>query len=384
MAKIVTKKKTKSVIVKKKLPARTARRTKLPTRKQKIKKATTLNFERFEENPIITPNGEHHWESKATFNPAALFEGGRVHLLYRAIGNNDVSVLGYAVSENGFDVDEQQEHPAYTNHQTMENKECAYVAPVCISSGGGWSGGCEDPRLAAIDDTAYLLYTAFDGWGSIRMALTSLSLKDFCNQNWKWKKPVFISPPGEIHKNWVLFPEKINGKYAILHSISPNVLVDYIDDLKEFDGKKFIRSFYRARSGREEWDNWVRGAGPTPIKTKLGWLVLYHAMDDRDPNRYKLGAMLLDLNDPTKVLYRARAPFLEPDECYENEGFKAGVVYCCGAVVKDEKLLIYYGGADTVTCVASVNLEEFLNELMATGKPTVKKKSTMKRKGDRK
>lgn len=384
MAKIVAKKKAKSVIGKKKSSARGARRVKLSSRTQKAKKITTLSFERFEENPIIVPNGEHQWESKATFNPAAVYADGLVHLLYRAIGDNDVSVLGYAVSGNGFDIDAQREHPAYTNHSIMEHTERAYVSPVCVSSGGGWSGGCEDPRLAMIDDNVYLLYTAFDGWGSIRMALSSLSLKDFCNQNWKWKKPVFISPPSEIHKNWVLFPEKINGKYAILHSISPYVLVDYVDELKEFDGTKFIQSFYHARSGREGWDNWVRGAGPTPIKTKHGWLVLYHAMDDLDPNRYKLGAMLLDLNDPTKVLYRAKSPFLEPDECYENEGFKAGVVYCCGAVVKEEKLLIYYGGADMVTCVASINLEEFLNELITTGRPIVKKKNVMKRKIARK
>lgn len=382
----VARKPTKKKVVRKVVVSRKTnpssprlRRMTSSAKRTKSKKEKALSFERFEENPIITPNSGHHWESKATFNPAALFEDGKVHLLYRAIGDNDASVLGYAVSSNGFDIDVQLPNPAYTNHGTMEHSERAYVTPVCVSSGGGWSGGCEDPRLTRIGNRVFLLYTAFDGWGSIRMALTSISLPDFCNRNWKWNRPVFISPPNEVHKNWVLFPEKINGKYAILHSISPFVLVDYVGDLKEFDGTKFINSYYHARSGRDEWDNWVRGAGPTPIKTKHGWLVLYHAMDDSDPNRYKLGAMLLDLKDPTKVLYRAKAPFLEPDECYENEGFKAGVIYCCGAVISGDRLLIYYGGADTVTCVASVNLEEFLKELTTTGKPTIKKKSTTKR-----
>lgn len=359
-----------------------ARSQKRVTKKSAKKAGPVLTFERFEENPIIVPNPNNHWESKATFNPAALLIDGKVHLLYRAIGDNDMSVLGYAGSGNGFDIDEQLPHPAYMqrdkNAPVRNGKD---MLPISYCSGGGWNGGCEDPRLTVLGDTVYLLYTAFDGWGSIRIALSSIALQDFREKKWNWLKTVFISPPGEIHKNWVLFPEKINGKFAILHSVSPNVLVDYFDSLDEFNERTFIRSYYSGKSGREdEWDNWVRGAGPTPIKTKHGWLVLYHAMDNSDPNKYKLGAMLLDLSDPTKVLYRTKAPLLEPSECYENEGFKAGVVYCCGAVVNEGRLLIYYGGADTVTCVASIDLDEFLNELIATGKPTVRKKSTIKRK----
>ena len=165
-------------------------------------------------------------------------------------------------------------------------------------SGGGWNGGCEDPRLTLIEGTVYLTYTAFDGWGSIRIALSSIALEDFLNKNWKWKKPAMISPPGEIHKNWVLFPEKINGKFAILHSISPNIMMDYFDTLDDFDdgeNSDHPRANTIAVSNTGAWDSWIRGAGPPPLKTKDGWLLLYHAMDLRDPNRYKLGAMLLDL-----------------------------------------------------------------------------------------
>ena len=123
------------------------------------------------------------------------------------------------------------------------------------------------------------------------------------------------------------------------------------------------------------WDTWIRGAGPPPLKTKDGWLLLYHAMDVRDPNRYKLGAMLLDLNDPTKVLYRSRTPILEPDVYYENQGFKAGVVYSCGAVVKDGELYVYYGGADSVTCVAMANLDTFLDELKTYGASAARRRT---------
>lgn len=179
---------------------------------------------------------------------------------------------------------------------------------------------------------------------------------------------MLISPPGEVHKNWVLFPEKINGKFAILHSISPEILVEYVNDLDKFqDDDQFIKSHYSRISNTKSWDSWVRGAGPPPIKTRLGWLLFYHAMDTRDPNRYKLGSMVLDLNDPTKVLYRTKAPILEPVEWYENTGWKSGVVYSCGAVVKDGELYVYYGGADSVVCVAMANLDKFLEELKKHG-----------------
>ena len=118
------------------------------------------------------------------------------------------------------------------------------------------------------------------------------------------------------------------------------------------------------------WHIHVRSAGPPPIKTDKGWLVLYHAHDAKEPNRYKLGAMLLDLVDPTKVLYRATAPILSPDETYENHG-KPGIVYACGAVVRDGKLFVYYGGADKVVCVATAHLDSFLDALVRGSQPSL-------------
>ena len=112
------------------------------------------------------------------------------------------------------------------------------------------------------------------------------------------------------------------------------------------------------------WHKRTRSAAAPPIKTKDGWLLLYHAMDKDDGGRYKLGALLLDLKDPNKVLYRAQSPILEPDEWYENEGYKSGVVYSCGAVIKDGELFVYYGGADKVSCVATAHLDKFMKELV--------------------
>ena len=318
-----------------------------------------VKLERSLRNPIISPR-LYEWESKATFNPTAFVSNGKVHLIYRAIGNDDVSVLGYASSYDGYHIEERLSHFIYKrfNENFKEGK------PLIYSSGGGWNGGCEDPRVTLIGDTVYMLYTAFDGWHSVRIALTSIKLSDFKNKKWNWEKSVLISPPGEIHKNWVLFPQKINGKFAILHSFYPKILIEYFDSLDDFDGNKFIKSDNtRPIDKKRVWDSWFRGVGPSPIKIKEGWLILYHAMDHKNTDKYRLGALILDLKNPQKVLYRSNGPILEPEEHYENNGHKGGVVYSCGAIVKENRLFVYYGGADTVVCVASIKFEELIQDL---------------------
>jgi predicted GH43/DUF377 family glycosyl hydrolase len=293
-------------------------------------------------------------------------------LLYRAIGDGDLSVLGYASSSDGFSIDEQLEKPAYVPQETFEGGRVPLpqsVPGAIYLSGGGGGGGSEDPRVVLIGDRLYMTFVAFNGWDSVRMALTSISLDDFLHRRWKWEKSVLISPPGEIHKNWVIFPEKIRGKYAVLHSVSPKILVDYFDSLDELGDDAYIKSRYGRVERRDAWDSWIRGAGPPPIKTKYGWLLLYHAMDRRAPHLYKLGAMLLDADNPTRGLYRSKKPLLEPTELYETQGLKGGVVYSCGAAVVRGKLLVYYGSADCVTCVAEADLEAFLEELRRDREP---------------
>ncbi|MDO8515907.1 MAG: hypothetical protein Q7S28_01510 [bacterium] len=350
---------------------RVVRGKKAAPRSRSTAKHSALRLAKFHRNPIIAPS-DHPWESRATFNPGALEKDGRVHLLYRAIGDRDISVLGYAASADGLHVDKQLDAPAYSPTEIFEGtaKQKAAGSWATYNSGGGTYGGCEDPRLVKIGDRIYLTYTAYDGWSAPRVAISSISEEDFLKHKWSWESPVIISPPNEAHKNWVLFPEKINGKYAILHSLCPRILIEYLDDL-DFDGKTYIRSVYGGAPQKNRWDSRTRGAGPPPIKTEDGWLVLYHAIDDRDPGKYKLGAMLLDLNDPTRIIYRASQPLLEPDQHYENSGFKAGVVYSCGAVIKDAELLVYYGGSDSVVCVATANLRTFLDELKRSGTPEI-------------
>ncbi len=329
----------------------------------------SVGLNRSDKNPILVPRPDVWWESEAVFNPAALYDNGKVHLLYRAMGSDGISRIGYASSRDGIHFDERPREPVYapTRDFGIPERKRVYgplsYAPQQYASGGGW-GGCEDPRMVKIDGVVHMTFVAFDGWGFVRMAINSILLDHFRTKKWNWKAPNFLSPPDEIHKNWVLFPEKIGGKYAILHSISPpNISIEYVDSLDEFDGSKFIKSRYN-RDGRPGfWDASMRGAGAPPIRTSEGWLLFYHGMDPANPGvGYKVGAMLLDLNDPTKVLFRSKEPVLEPKEWYENE-WKYGVVMATGAVVMGENLFVYYGGGDKHIAVARANLRDFLRQL---------------------
>jgi predicted GH43/DUF377 family glycosyl hydrolase len=336
---------------------------------QKVKNIP-LVLERFDGNPILTPNPVNWWETKAVFNPAAIYEGGKVHILYRAIGETDVSMLGYASSTDGLHIQERLDKPAYSPREPFEGVNPAYrqtspQTPGIYISGGGGMGGCEDPRLTRIDDRVYITYVAYDGRNPPRVALSSIHVDDFLNKRWHWKKPVLISPPHIVDKNACILPEKINGKYVIFHRVYPNILIDFVDDL-DFDGKtRWLTEQYEipTRASSSDWDSHKVGAGPPPLKTKDGWLLIYQAVGKNDGYRYKIGAMLLDLKDPTKVMARSRKPILEPNAWYENEGSKAGVVYPCGAAIINGRLFVYYGGADMVVCVASVRLNGFLEEL---------------------
>jgi len=312
-------------------------------------------------NPIITPNPDHPWESQATFNTAALHLDGKVHFLYRAIGDTGVSVLGYASSVDGLHIDERLAEPAYVSTSDFDERRGRPIFRTPYGSGGGY-GGVEDPRLILVDGRIYMTYVAFDGWRPPRVALTSIEIEDFLKHRWCWKPPVLISPPDVVDKNAVIFPERVRGKYVIFHRIFPNVLVDFVDSL-DFQEGEYLKGEFVIPPREDSWDSRKLGAGAPPMKTKDGWLLIYHAVDDKDASKYKIGAMLLDLDDPRKVLHRTMSPILEPDMPYENDGYKSGVAYPCGAVILKDHLFVYYGGADTVTCVAWHPLDEFLEHL---------------------
>lgn len=347
-----------------------AKKRKLKSRKRTV--ATTkkgfLTLAKQPNNPIVSPNWHNAWEAWQTFNPAALFAKGKVRILYRALGQDGISRLGYAASRDGIHINERSSQPAYDAPTiASENDASLLYETIAYNSGGGFAG-CEDARITRINDTIHMLYVAFDGKSLPRVAITSIGLGDFLAKRWKWKPPKIISPPGVIDKSACLFPEKINGKYAIMHRIFPNILIDYVNDL-EFKKVRYLKGEFSIQVRSDHWDSQKIGAGAPPIKTRYGWLLIYYAVDRRESGKYKIGAMLLDRNDPVKVLRRPDKPILEPDEWYENIGHKAGVVYPCGAVVLHGQLNVYYGGADTVVCAASANLETFMQHLWQSEKP---------------
>jgi len=306
------------------------------------------------ETPLIEPRKDRDWECLQTFNSGAVVIEDKVHFLYRAIGMDNVSRFGYANSKDGFHLDERLNDPVY-QHKVGR-------ASFYSSLSGGSLGGVEDPRIVRIEDRVYVTYTICDE--GINVALASLKVEDFLNKRWNQAKGGIISPHGEKHKNWVLFPEKIKGQYALLHSISPNILITYFDDLK-FEEENLIQSYQHGELGDEwkgNWEGWVRGVGPPPIKTKEGWLVLYHALHKDNLDAYCIGAMLLDLDNPTSIRFRATEPLITSWDI--TDGVKLNVVYTCGAVVKDGELLLYYGVSDTKVCVAHAHLDELLENLI--------------------
>ncbi|MFZ2049253.1 MAG: hypothetical protein WAV25_03090 [Minisyncoccia bacterium] len=305
---------------------------------------------RYKNNPILEPNSSHAWEAQAVLNPAAIYLKGKTHLLYRAISNDNTSTIGYASSKDGFNIDDRLKGPVYVPRENFEMKKIE-----------GNNSGCEDPRLTKIGDRIYMFYTAYDGIGPPRVAASSISEKDFLRQNFNWSVPELITPGGVDDKDACIFPEKFGKKYLVLHRIGTDICADYLNslDFKKDKVTKCIRVF----GPRERaWDSVKVGITAPPIKTKKGWLLLYHAIS-RAHHEYRVGAVLLDLKDPTVVIARLADPILEPREEYEKHGLVNNVVFPCGVILNKGILYIYYGGADKVVGVATMKLDTLLTAL---------------------
>lgn len=321
---------------------------------------------RYDNNPILRPILKHRWESKMVFNPAAVYKDGKIHLIYRARGEDEkngvlISRLGYAVFKNdGFTLEKRYEKPVLSPTEWYE------------------PAGCEDPRITQIDGKDYLLYTAYLGKSidpflkEERTNIVMASTSDFIH----WKKHGILLPEVlEAEKNGVLFPEKIKDYYVCYYRIDPHIYIAYS---KTIEGPLWRGHKIVASPRRGSWDSWKIGAGAPPIKTDLGWLFIYHGVDQpSEPRRlvktvygtldykrkYRLGVMLIDKDDPTKILYRSSGWIFEPMEKYEKEGFIPNVVFTCGAFVKDDILYVYYGGADTVVGLATCKLSGLLRAI---------------------
>jgi len=219
--------------------------------------------------------------------------------------------------------------------------------------------GIEDPRMSYIEGRVFINYTAVSRYG-VSVALASTD--DFIT----YEKHGIILPPE--NKNVVIFPERIDGQYVMIHRPATTGLgnqqmwLGFSDDMVHWGGHLPLMA---KRPGM--WDSIRIGAGAVPIKTDQGWLEIYHGVNPEQG--YCLGAVLLDLRNPAKILARSNIPFLIPEAEYETTGFYGNVVFTCGAVmtqVQNESIVrIYYGAADEYTCRADIDLEDILDSLHA-------------------
>lgn len=309
-----------------------------------------VQLSRYGGNPIIEPTG-NAWENWATFNAAAVMDDEKIHILYRAMGNEKTSSVGYAISRDGFHIDERSDGAIYIPREDFELKKTP------------GNSGCEDPRVTIIGDDLFMCYTAYDGVNATRIALTSISLENFRKKNWVWTKPILISSPNEDDKDACLFPERFMGFYIFLHRFTPCIWIDRVAELDFEKGpKKWVAGRILLEPRPNQWDSAKIGIASPPLKTKDGWLLLYHGLSSKD-EKYRLGAALLDYEKPEKVIARLDHPILEPEAEYEMNGIRPQAVFSCGAVVKSDELLVYYGAADQVTAVAGVGLSRLLTEL---------------------
>jgi predicted GH43/DUF377 family glycosyl hydrolase len=292
---------------------------------------------RFQGNPILQPIASNPWESKNVFNAAAIGLGKKVHLLYRAMGNDGISRFGYAASSDGYVFDERLPNPVFEPNNKAEDH------------------GVEDPRLTLIDNQIVMAYTALtevDHSQIYQISLSSISVDDFLGKQWKWKCRL-LPFKGVRNKDGVVFPKKIGGKYVMFHRLEPDMCVAYSNDLSCWCD---IRSFMRPRT--KSWDCWKIGAAGVPIELNEGWLVIHHGVSFEKV--YSLGVMLLAKDDPETILYRSETPILTPVTDCERFGQVPNVVFSCGNVLMNNEVLVYYGGADSVMCVASYELNELM------------------------
>jgi predicted GH43/DUF377 family glycosyl hydrolase len=233
-------------------------------------------------------------------------------------------------------------------HFTIDEK------PFLYPSNDQETLGIEDPRVTQIGDTYYIYYSAISKSG---IGESMVSTKDFVN----FVRHGMIFCPD--NKDVIIFPELINGKYYALHrpttkSIGkPEIWIAESDNLLYWGNHKHLLGL---REGM--WDSDRIGGGAVPIKTDRGWLELYHGATT--DHRYCMGAVLLDLQNPTKVIARSVLPILEPETDYEKKGFFGDVVFSCGVIVDGDIVKMYYGVADTSMACAELSLQEILNCLI--------------------
>ena len=332
---------------------------------------------KYKGNPILSPKADSPWENLVTCNPGVIYDNGTFYMLYRAAGDDEDHVIrfGLATSKDGF-------------HFTRMSAEPAFGP----SLDGPDSGCVEDPRIVKFGDTFYITYAyrpyapgrywtfphdvvrlpACDGFapkawakslGNTGLAMT----KDFRS----FRRLGRLTSPVLDDRDVILFPQKVGGRYVMLHRpkdwvgpsygvSEPSIWIKFSDDLLAWEDKPSTLLL----TGRpHSWEEKIGGSTP-PILTDEGWLMLYHGVADGGLAQYSVGALLLKADDPTVVLARTPEPILEPELPYETSGFYNGCVFPTGNVVVDGTLYVYYGAADKYVGVATCKLDELIKYLL--------------------
>ncbi len=314
---------------------------------------------RSEENPILIPLSENSWEADGAFNGCPVYDGSKIHFVYRAVSHPQeiagfelpLSTIGYAVSADGIHFKNRRQ----------------FIKPEY-----DWEKfGCEDPRVSRINGKFYIFYTALSTFPfcapciKVGVAIT----KDFK----KIQEKHLVTPFNS--KAMSLFPEKVDGRYAVVLSVNTDlpptrIAVAYFDREEQMWSPTYWEGWYSMlndniipleRSPKDHIE-----AGAPPIKTKYGWLLIYSYIQNyfSPPAVFGIEAALLDINNPQRIIARTEKPLLVPQEEYEKYGKVPNIVFPTGALVREGMLHLYYGAADTTCAVATCKLETLLEDML--------------------
>lgn len=343
--------------------------------------------ERLKENPLLAPEqippGAHGMEVTCLLNPGAFRFAGKTWLVMRVAErpaqkmgitsfpvldvHEGVKVLSFDNADPRLDLADPrvirydgQDYLTTMSHLRLVASDDGIhfsepeAAPPLFGEGNLETFGIEDCRVTEIEGTYYLTYTQVSEHG-VGVGLRS-------TQDWKtFQRQGMIFPPH--NKDCALFPQKIGDRYYALHRpSSPELGGNYIwiaesPDLEHWGNHRCI-----AHTRRNLWDSARVGAGAAPIRTERGWLEIYHGADHK--NRYCLGVLLLDLNEPWKVVARSTEPVMEPSTPYERSGFFGEVIFTNGHIVDGDTVTVYYGAADSVICAARFSINALLEQVL--------------------
>lgn len=317
------------------------------------------------------------FENKAVFNPGCIEVNGITHLFYRAVSQQDISTIGYC--------------------QIKDNRVVNRLnRPILVPEFDYEKKGVEDPRITWLEGTYYLLYTAYDGKNALIAYATSQDLISFkkhglisprisydvaedifrssqVKERYRMFEVFYKEKRGEnvllFEKDACLFPQKFKGKFALMHRILPSIQLITFKKFSELNESYWRR--YLANLGDNViidplygYENRNVGGGCPPIRTKAGWLMIYHAVEDASLGRiYHAAVALLDLKNPLKVVGRLKEPLFSPKTIWEKRGVVDNVVFPTGTVIQGNRLFIYYGAADSCIGVKSIELNSLITAL---------------------